>query len=243
MTQANHSSANGTVIYAIGDVHGEAERLRRLHDIIRERHGLLYSGRALKIIHLGDYVDRGPDSAGVIEAVRALEDDPQVACISLRGNHEEMMLDALDEVRVSARADWVSNGGDKTLASYETCDDAGLLERHREWLRDLPSVYEDAARRMIFVHAGIHPLQYPKEPDATYRWTRSPRFFDVDAWRENEALAGWTVVHGHTPTKNFFPEMVEGYAQRVNIDTGAVYGGRLTAAVFAQGEDVKFLYA
>ena len=113
----NQSSSRGTVIYAIGDVHGEAERLRRLHELIRERHASRHNGLALKLVHLGDYVDRGPDSAGVIEAVRAFEADSDVTCISLRGNHEEMMLDALDEVRVSARADWVSNGGDKMKSS------------------------------------------------------------------------------------------------------------------------------
>jgi len=240
---APETSTEDTVIYAIGDVHGEAERLRQLHDLIRKRHVSRHSGLALKLVHLGDYVDRGPDSAGVIEAVRAFEANDGVTCISLRGNHEEMMLDALDEVRVSARADWVSNGGDKTLLSYEAHEDDRLLEAHREWLRGLPNVHEDKARRMIFVHAGIHPLQYPEEPDATYRWTRSPRFFDVERWRDNRALAGWTVVHGHTPTKDFFPDQVKGYAERVNIDTGAVYGGRLTAAVFAPDEPVGFMYA
>ena len=83
------------VIYAIGDIHGEADRLARLHGYIYEQHAFEHGDAPLTLVHLGDYVDRGPDSYKVIEYLATLKTPPNAKVINLKGNHEEMMLDAI----------------------------------------------------------------------------------------------------------------------------------------------------
>ena len=230
------------VIYAIGDIHGEAARLEKLHALIDERHDLLFSGRAKKIVHLGDYVDRGRDSCGVIEQLMALQSRMGDACICLRGNHEEMMLDGLTANQASAYDNWLVNGGEDTVASYRRANLDPIPTEHIDWLKSLPSIYREPEAKLIFVHAGINPAEYPNDREGVYLWTRARRFFDVEDW-QNAALEGWTVVHGHTPTEDFYPEHVTAKSSRINLDTGAVFGGRLTAAIFDHGSPVRFIYA
>lgn len=230
------------VIYAIGDVHGEATRLSRLHALIDERHDLLFADRTKKIVHLGDYIDRGPDSSAVIEALISLQNKMGPDCICLRGNHEEMMLAGLSSGKDSALTDWLRNGGDDTVASYRRADNYPVPKHHVNWLRTLPEIHIETEEKLIFVHAGINPKEYPDDRAGVYLWTRSRRFFEVEHW-DNEALVGWTVVHGHTPTSDFYPDHATGRASRLNLDTGAVFGGRLTAAIFDRGEPVRFIYA
>jgi serine/threonine protein phosphatase 1 len=86
------------------------------------------------------------------------------------------------------------------------------------------------------------PEEYPDESEEVRLWTRARSFFDVPSWKDT-ALDGWTVIHGHTPTHNGYPEDEVGAGRRINIDTGAVFGGRLTCAILAPGEDVRYLYA
>jgi len=84
-----------TVYYAIGDIHGELSKLRALHDNISAFHEKKYVNRPHTRIHLGDYVDRGPDSCGVIDFVQALSDNETFSTINLRGNHEVLMAGAM----------------------------------------------------------------------------------------------------------------------------------------------------
>ncbi|WP_084421391.1 metallophosphoesterase family protein [Henriciella litoralis] len=234
----------GTVTYVIGDVHGEAVRLARLHQLIFSHHSQGFEGRPIEIVHLGDYVDRGPDSAGVIEQVMELEQRRDVSVISLAGNHEEMLLKAVCSGSAAIYQHWLENGGQETLSSYQRHGEPSVPDRHLTWLKALPRIHVDEATRHVFVHAGIHPAEFPDENDSTYLWTRSSRFFDVEEWR-GTAVEGWTVIHGHTPTRDGFPEdeAAEGLGRRINIDTGAVYGGRLTCAVLAPGRKVRFLFS
>ena len=244
-----NSFAPDTVFYAIGDVHGEAARLRALHEQILDHHEQTFPGRPIAIIHLGDYVDRGPDSKGVIDAIMALEarvaSRPELTVLSLRGNHEQMMLDALDG-DLDQLDLWLRNGGRETLRSYTGPDGdidaamADLPKRHIEWLSALPTIFRIPQHHLIFVHAGIEPRDYPNCNAQRHLWTRSPRFFDPVQWAGNEALSGMCVVHGHTPTVGFMPE-VAGDTQRINVDTGAVYGGQLTAVVIADNAKPEFL--
>ena len=234
-------SKRDTVIYAIGDVHGEAERLGQMHAHILERHELLFEGLDKTIIHLGDYVDRGPDSAGVIEQIMALEARKDVSVVNLRGNHEAMMLDGLSRAFPNARAHWLKNGGSETLTSYHAKGHAHVPDAHIKWLAACPLIHIEKSRKLIFVHAGIDPEKYPEETPETYMWTRSQRFFDAASW-SNRRLFGWTVVHGHTPTEDSFPETVKAHANRINLDTGAVFGGRLTAAIFAPKTPISYIY-
>lgn len=244
-----------TTYYAIGDVHGMAKSLESLHAIIladHERRG----GKAA-VIHLGDYVDRGADSRGVIDLVLRLEQKAgalsSLTVHALLGNHEQMMLDAFDAEHGTAEEHWLMNGGADTVKSYTRGQGEkaqgekaqggkqwrGAVDpAHIDWLRDLPTMLVDETRKLVFVHAGIDPMTYPECKDEIRIWTRSPRFFDPDRWPDRPELDGIRVIHGHTPTADFAPDVGE---RRINIDTGAVYGGKLTCVVLAPGEKAAFL--
>lgn len=238
----------GPIYFAIGDVHGEADKLRQLHASIVNR--IAFERRAAKIIHLGDYVDRGPNSRGVVEQVIALEKrfdrDPAVEVVSLMGNHEQMMLDAYDAASPDDAGMWWSQGGAETADSYAGGAGKGdtnwretVPKEHISWMRRLPGVLHDRERKLVFVHAGIEPATFPEEDQRTYLWTRSERFFLQWQWPEREELKGLKVIHGHTP-KSFDPEI---YPHRINVDTGAVFGGPLTAVMLKEGARPEFLRA
>lgn len=232
-----------TVYYAIGDVHGMAKSLVALYALIREDHRRR-GGRAT-VIHLGDYVDRGPDSRQVIELAMGLEREAEgrkdFAVYSLRGNHEQMLLDAYDSAHGTAEQHWMMNGGADALKSYTRAHGAvtgdwrpAIDQAHAEWMRALPTMLVDERRKLVFVHAGIDPATYPDCKDEIRIWTRSPKFFDPERWPDRPELEGLRVIHGHTPTADFTPHSDE---RRINVDTGAVYGGPLTCAVLAPGEE------
>ncbi len=233
--------------YAIGDVHGEAAKLHDLHAAIFENWTLAHGGRPMTLVHVGDYVDRGPDSRGVIDQIRALEADAAArddyAVVNLKGNHEQMMLDAVMNFLSSRWNMWLANGGDATLASYgadiSSPPDDAVDADHLAWLRSLPTRHISEDGRLVFVHAGIAPERFPDCPVDVRLWTRSSRFFEDAAWPDRPELDDILVVHGHTPTSGE-PELCP---RRVNVDTGACYGGPLTAAVIAPGEQVRFLRA
>lgn len=228
-----------TVYYAIGDIHGEASRLRRMHNTIHAMHAERFGEFGKTVIHLGDYVDRGPDSYDVIETIIALEKQPDISVISLKGNHEQLMLDACLKVDQHAWRCWLKNGGDDTLSSYQQRNFTTPPVYHLDWLRARASMHWDKSAKLIFVHAGIDPHKFPLGDDRIKLWTRARSFFDTTCWSSPE-LDGMRVVHGHTPTKNDKPEISED-RRRINIDTGACYGGPLTAVVIAPGQDPSFL--
>nr|WP_070959205.1 metallophosphoesterase family protein [Hyphomonas sp. Mor2] len=242
MFSSEKTPSKSAVLYAIGDVHGEASRLRRLHSLIEERHDILYGGRKKRLIHLGDYVDRGSDSAGVIESLIKAQDRMGRDCVCLQGNHEAMMLNGLQATGPTDYETWLMNGGEETVASYRLSGAYPIPKSHIKWLKALPKIHVESDDKLIFVHAGINPVEFPDEREEVYLWTRSPQFFDVAGWR-NSTLDGWTVVHGHTPTDDFYPDQIQARSKRINIDTGAVFGGRLTAAIFDGEAPVSFIYA
>ena len=237
----------GPIYFAIGDIHGEARKLAALHGMILER--IASERRAAKIIHLGDYVDRGSDSRGVIELAMGLEKKAEkmknLSVHALLGNHEQMMLDAFDANGSTAEEHWFGNGGSDTVKSYTRGRDAdkrtwreAIDPAHIEWLRALPTMLVDETRKLVFVHAGIDPITYPECKDEIRIWTRSPRFFDPDRWPDRAELEDIRVIHGHTPTSDLAPDIGP---RRINVDTGAVYGGALTCVVLAPGEQAQFL--
>lgn len=212
--------------YAIGDIHGCADLLDAMLAKIEDH----AQGRERRLVFLGDYIDRGPDSARVIETLRKLQwrEPENVAC--LMGNHEAMLVSSLREH--GALDLWLSNGGADTLESFGVAGPECLPGDVLDWIEDLPTLHEDALR--WFVHAGFRPGTEARDSDAETRlWIREP-------FLSEEHDFGRHVVHGHTPRRNAKPDSL---TFRTNLDTGAVYGGALTAGVFTgeQGKPVEFL--
>ena len=229
------------VYYAIGDIHGELEKLQSLHNHILNFHKTMHRNRPHLIIHLGDYVDRGPNSSGVIDYIKSLDDNESFNIANLKGNHEVLMLKALKSSQKTPLRHWLDNGGEQTLASYPNRIHNTNLNTHLHWIETLPTLYKDDNRNLIFVHAGINPETYPKDDDHVHLWTRSPAFFESQHWI-NPKLKDVTVIHGHTPTLTDYPDISQD-GRRINIDTGACYGGPLTAVVLALGDKPHFLFS
>lgn len=225
----------GVRVYAIGDIHGLAGLLDRLHAaILADIEG--YGGVPL-VIYLGDYVDRGDDSAGVLDrlAAGAL---PGCRCRYLCGNHEATMLDFLKDP--TANLGWLKFGGIETLASYGvdvTGTDrperlaaalaARLPAAHRRFLLELET--QVIVGDYCFVHAGIRPGRpLDRQDPADLLWIREP-FLSSEAWH------GKRIVHGHTIVDQ--PDI---WPNRIGIDTGAYAGGALTCLVL-EDADCRFL--
>lgn len=214
----------GDVVYAVGDVHGRSDLLRKIFSAIDEDRSNV-EGRVTEI-YLGDYIDRGADSRGVIEYLLFRARDHET--IFLRGNHEVMFEDFL-EGRISLER-WKSIGGYETLASYDidmrarSSDPleaivAAANERipasHRRFLRELRQHHRIAD--YFFVHAGVRPgIPLEQQIPRDSMWIREPFLSDR---RDHGAI----VVHGHTPRS-----AVEKESNRINIDTGAYMTNRLT---------------
>jgi serine/threonine protein phosphatase 1 len=204
-----------SLTYAIGDIHGSLDKLRRLLGRCREHAG----GRAMTFVFVGDYIDRGPDSAGVIRCLIDLQSGQRERVVTLLGNHEAMALDVI--AGAIPPEPWLSQGGAATLASYGVTGPADLPREHVEWLRSLRRTYDDGQR--FFVHAGVDPAQpLDAQEDDVLIWIREP-------FLSYRGEYGRLIVHGHTPVAAGKPDLC---GNRLNLDTGAVYGGPLTAAVF-----------
>ena len=202
-----------TRTYVVPDIHGMMGHLIRAVECIEQREP---RGECM-VIFLGDYIDRGPQSAGVVRLIRdgIAGGKPWVA---LKGNHEDLMAQSIVAHDKSAEWSWLQNGGIESIGSY--AGDAARMQNDAEWMAALPSFYEDEFR--AYVHA-FAPEQFPLKdaPESMVLWTRYPRGADV-------GYRGKHVVHGHTPIKAG-PELLQ---NRTNLDCGAVFYGRLVVGVF-----------
>lgn len=232
--------AAGDVLYAIGDVHGRAGLLDLLYAMIRADAAKAPPGRR-KVVHLGDYVDRGEDSRAVIERVMA-PPLPGFDSIALLGNHDFMMREFLTDP-MQWGPGWLSpvNGGEATLASYGVEPPRGpedfhrasyalekaLPARHRAFLNDLAHCHADGP--YAFAHAGIKPgVALERQSLDDLLWIR-------EEFLESDAEHGFVVVHGHS----IVPAPVR-RKNRIAIDTGAYRTGILTAVALSRDEP-KFL--
>jgi serine/threonine protein phosphatase 1 len=220
-TQAPGRLPRGRRVYAIGDIHGCLAQLERLHnEIARDLAARPIASPVL--VHLGDYIDNGPDSAGVIELLVARP--MAIPTINLLGDHERMLRDAIDGDRAAA-TDWLWAGGREALASWSLDPDlpreqweAAFPASHVAFLRGLKRIFRNGD--YLFVHAGIRPgvplaaqtlddLVGIRQP---FLWTEQP--------------LGVIVVHGHSSSPT-----VARTENRIGLDTGAGMGGALTCAV------------
>lgn len=234
-SRAPASLPPGIRVYAVGDVHGCLDQLTRLHAAIAEDLRARPVPDAV-LLHVGDYIDRGPDSAQVIAHLRGPSPVPGTRMVNLKGNHEDMLLAGFDAETDAAALNWLENGGRETLASWSISH----RSPRAEWKKRIPATDLGFLRALqlthreggyLFVHAGIRPAM-PMENQVPHDllWIREPFLsFNGDL--------GVVVVHGHTPRPT-----VAMRANRIGIDTGAVYGGKLTCAVL-ETDRVGFLAA
>jgi serine/threonine protein phosphatase 1 len=233
-TKAPGTLPGGRRVYAIGDVHGCDDRLAVLHEAIARDLAHRPCDAPL-LLHLGDYVDRGPDSRGVVRRLAAGDPLPGVKTVNLLGNHEATMIDALSG-QGAAMTDWMIQGGREALQSWGGDPDAPrptwpghVPAEDMDFLRGLALSHREGG--YLFVHAGIRPGVAVEEQ------TRQDLISIRQAFLYSDLDFGVAVVHGHTPK----PDPVIRH-NRIGVDTGAVYGGRLTCAVL-EADRVGFLYA
>lgn len=222
------AAPRGHRAYVVGDIHGRLDLLEQLLELIEQD---ARKRRKLKniIVFLGDLIDRGPASAGVVERLRTYR--PQFANTAfVMGNHEEVLLRVLDGDSALLRQ-WMKFGGAECLQSYGSDPDAlknmsseravaavrrSVPHTHSEFLRSFADTISFGG--YLFVHAGVRPgTSLADQSQSDLRWIREP-------FLEDDCDHGFVVVHGHT-----ISERVELRSNRIGIDTGAYRTGVLTA--------------
>lgn len=213
------------MIYAIGDIHGEIAKLDAMLALLKG-----HIAPEDTLLFIGDYIDRGPNSPAVLDRVMELK-AVRPNTITLRGNHEQMMLDAraLYDHSMGARVDpeigqiWFYNGADNTIAQFGPGGSGRFWERipQRYWQFVGATEMEFTLGPFRFVHAGVLPrgVFWEEEPLDPRLWIRDPFLISKQDF-------GKVIVFGHTPLQE--PVAME---NKIGIDTGAAYGGMLTCAV------------
>jgi serine/threonine protein phosphatase 1 len=232
----------GMRIYAIGDIHGQLQLLDKLHAEI-EADATVGNPLQRILVYLGDYVDRGIYTRGVVE--RLLEGPlPGFRAVYLKGNHEQAVLDFLEDPSFGVQ--WANFGGLETLHSYGV-ENAAQLTKPAEFFaaadlffQRLPSDHLRFFKSLqmsvtlgdyFFVHAGVKPgVPLSRQDEEDLLWIR-------EEFLESGEDFGKIVVHGHTPVPE--PEL---RTNRVGVDTGAYMTGILTCAVL-EGTSLRFLQA
>ncbi|MFZ2994701.1 metallophosphoesterase family protein [Sphingobium sp.] len=228
ITNKPPSTQRGERIYVVGDVHGRVDLMRALFERIENHLSALPGNRTVHLVLLGDLIDRGPDSAGVLRFLYNAQKHTDMLVI-LRGNHEDMMLRAIEGEPGVMRA-WMRMGGDATLRSFgiePPESDADIMPAARalataiprpmlDWLRSLPLTAQSGD--YLFCHAGIRPgVAIKRQSREDLLWIREEFLSDT-------TNHGVVVVHGHS-----IATKVEMRPNRIGIDTGAYRTGVLTA--------------
>jgi serine/threonine protein phosphatase 1 len=198
-------------IYVIGDIHGCLRPLQRLLTKIAPQPGD-------EVIFIGDYIDRGPESREVVDYLLGLA----YRCVFLLGNHEKMLLEYLDGKDGGI---YLPNGGHATLQSYGG-DFANIPPAHLSFFHSLRPMYETPG--YLFVHAGVRPLvPLDKQELDDLVWIRQEFFQFIGRFPK-------PVVFGHTPLRQVLLT-----PDRIGIDTGCVYGGKLTCVKLPSREVIQ----
>ncbi len=236
----------GLRVYAIGDVHGCADLLERMHETI-SMDLIENAPEKVEIVYLGDYIDRGAESKKVIDILIARRDRGDgISKTFLKGNHEMGMFEFMED---PIRDGWLNWGGVETLASYGVVFEGGVIlpaekekaaqelvrampAAHRRFFEDLVLSYDVGG--YFFAHAGVDPfkpLKQQREEDLTF--IREPFL----SWHKDLAYKPLPkrIVHGHSVT-----DEPCSLPHRVGVDTGAYESGVLSCAVL-EGADVRFL--
>jgi serine/threonine protein phosphatase 1 len=230
-------------IYAVGDIHGmSALLLGMLNVICADAAQAEREAERTIIVLCGDYVDRGPDSAGVLSILSALSLSG-IELVALRGNHEDMLQRFMEQPERFG-AQWIANGGDQTLRSYEIPTPEGSPQSLREaqqamarrmpmshftFLVDLKSSF--SLGDYFFCHAGARPsIPLTQQNERDLLWI-GKEFISADHGFEK------VIVHGHHAAAE--PLIAK---HRISVDTGAYATGRLTAAVL-ENTSCRFLEA
>jgi len=230
ISYAEASTPRGMRIYAVGDIHGRFDLFIDMHRRIMSE---IQQDRPddWRLVYLGDYVDRGPDTSQVLEFLRrAVEADPRI--IALAGNHDKGMLDFL--VSANPEGIFALHGGDTTARSYgvdlDISSPATLQEGHARLMEAIPDSHVRFLSELplsvsfgdlFFSHAGIRPgVALKKQRPEDLMWIRN-------SFRNHIVLHPKLIVHGHTPGS--IPERL---ANRINLDTGAFRSGVLSAMRF-----------
>lgn len=228
----------GRRVYSIGDIHGRLDLLEELHGMIREDAAGFSGSKA--VVYLGDYIDRGSQSSQVLDLLMARE-LAGFETVYLMGNHEQSMLDFLEDPESTAA--WLAYGGQGTLLSYGvglgklmSRQNVNVLrdelevkvpKSHLDFLRSCRPVHTEGS--YCFVHAGIRPgVPLKEQESADLLWIR-------EEFIRSRAVHEHIVVHGHT-----IVDEVEWLPNRIGIDTGAYETGLLTALVL-EGQDQRLL--
>lgn len=218
---------DGQRVYAIGDVHGRLDLLDRLVAAIDADDAAL-APAATTLVFLGDLVDRGPDSRGVVERVRLLTEGGRAVRLLL-GNHEEVFLAAMEGEKAALRL-FCRIGGRETALSYGIAAADYEMMDHDELATALTAVVPASHRAFLaagadmevigdyaFVHAGVHPARsLDEQRGSDLRWIR-------DTFLDHRTRLDKVIVHGHT-----IVEQAEFLPHRIGIDTGAYLSGKLT---------------
>lgn len=232
----------GRRVYAVGDIHGRADLLQALLELIHAdlRH---FPVEQAELICLGDYISRGPDSAAVLDILMEQARRPSLAVTCLKGNHEDAVLKFLDGDLQMGRT-WLQYGGRTVLTSYgvqpvsSELPDEELLQLRPALAGAMPAKHQDFLRSLalyaerddyFFVHAGVRPERsLAEQAGHDLMWIRQEFLTYTEPFER-------VVVHGHSPAA--LPEVRR---NRINVDTGA-YASSILTSVVLTGSERRFL--
>lgn len=210
-------------VFGVGDIHGCHHELKVLLKFLESEERIEPNDT---IVFLGDYIDRGPQSREVIDTLLNWK---RCDCIYLKGNHEDMMLDFIGLEGRLGRG-WIQSGGEETLKSYGVDVSShpdiilgAIPDSHLRFIKSLEAGV--LIEPWLFVHAGIHPLRdLSSQREKDLYWIR-------DEFVMNTHKFPYTVVFGHTP----FEDILVNLPFKIGIDTGLVYGHKLSCIEFTRG--------